>query len=75
VVLLVVEKPIYGIIIEAQLGVDPNKPFTWPVYAVTARARHRCPFVVLVVAADARTARWARRWVDLGSGNRWRPPR
>src|SRR3974390_1564235 len=64
VVLLVDGTPVFGIIVEAQLGVDRDKPFTWPMYAVSARARYRCPFVVLVVTPNASTARWAAASVD-----------
>jgi hypothetical protein len=73
VVLLVAGKPVFGIILEAQLQDDGNKRFTWPMYAVSARARFRCPFVLLVVTPDAATARWAAQSVDLGGGNIWRP--
>ena len=72
VVLLVEGQTVFGIILEAQLHVDRDKPFTWPMYAVSARARHRCPFVVLVVTPDADTARWAAKTVDLGGGLAWR---
>jgi len=72
VVLLVDDTPVFGIIVEAQLGVDPDKPFTWPMYAVSARARYRCPFVVLVVTPDPTTARWAAQPVDLGGDTMWK---
>lgn len=71
VVLLVDGTPVFGIILEAQLGVDRDKPFAWPMYAVSARARYQCPFVVLVVTPDPRTARWAAEQVDLGGGHTW----
>jgi hypothetical protein len=38
----------------------------------TARARYRCPFVVLVVTPDAATARWAAEPVDIGGHITWR---
>jgi hypothetical protein len=72
VVLLVHGTPVFGIILEAQLGIDPDKPFTWPMYAVSARARYRCPFVVLVVTPDPTTARWAGQPVDLGGDTTWK---
>lgn len=72
VVLLVDGTPVFGIIVEAQLGADPDKRFTWPMYAVSARARYRCPFVVLVLTPDAATARSAAEPIDLGGGNAWR---
>jgi len=67
------KKPVYGAIIEAQLKPDRDKPYTWPLYAVSARERHRCPFVVLVVTPRRKTARWAARKIDLGGGSQYRP--
>jgi hypothetical protein len=67
------KKPVFGVIIEAQLGPDKEKRFTWPLYAVGARAREQCPFVVLVVTPNAATARWAARAIELGGGNRYWP--
>src|SRR5262245_15060681 len=61
VVLFKSKKPVYGAIIEAQLEPKLDKLYTWPLYAVGARERHRCPFVVIVVTPDRRTARWAAR--------------
>jgi hypothetical protein len=68
VVLFVDGKPVFGAILEAQLQPDPRKLFTWPLYATAARARHECPFAVVVVTPDPDTARWAARPIDLGSG-------
>ncbi len=34
-------KPVFGVIVEAQLEPDKDKRFTWPLYAVGARARTR----------------------------------
>ncbi|HWO22300.1 MAG TPA: hypothetical protein VNO30_26255 [Kofleriaceae bacterium] len=68
VVLFVEGKPVFGAIVEAQLQPDDRKLFTWPLYAVAARARHECPFVVVVVTPDPATARWAARPIDLGDG-------
>src|SRR3954467_15084437 len=73
VVLFTKKRPVYGAIIEAQLRRDRHKPFTWPLYAVGARERHRCPFVVIVVTPDRATARWAAKAVDLGGGVRYWP--
>jgi hypothetical protein len=50
------EQPVFGAILEVQLQPDDDKPFTWPLYAVTARARDRCPFVVLVATTDPKIA-------------------
>src|ERR1700759_1359919 len=52
-------KPVFGTIFEVQLGTEPRKKFTWPLYAVAARARYECPFVVTVVTVDLKTATWA----------------
>src|SRR3977135_1566542 len=49
VVLLAHEnRPVLGVIVEAQLRRDNRKLYTWPQYAMNARARHRCPFLVMV---------------------------
>ena len=68
VVVFTEEKPVFGAIVEAQLQPDSDKLFTWPLYAVGARERHRCPFVVIVVTPDPATASWAARTIDLGGG-------
>jgi len=73
VILFVCGRPVFGCIVEAQLREDPRKAFTWPVYAVTARARHECPFVVLVIATEEGVADWATRPIELGGGQVWRP--
>ena len=73
VVLLVDDEPVFGCIFEAQLGEDREKRFSWPVYAVTARARFECPFVVVVATPDSAIARWAARPIDLGAGQFWAP--
>jgi hypothetical protein len=64
-------RPVFGTIVEAQLQRDERKRYTWPLYAVGARARHECPVVVVVVTPDAATARWAGEVFDLGGGNHW----
>jgi hypothetical protein len=46
------------VVLEVQLSEDPGKAWSWPVYWATARAQHRCPALVLVVAPDAPVARW-----------------
>jgi hypothetical protein len=66
VTLLEDDRPVLGIVVEVQLGVDEGKRYSWPVYAMAVRAKHRCPACVLVVAPDARVARWARRPIDVG---------
>jgi hypothetical protein len=66
-------KPVLGTIFEVQLQPDARKLFTWPLYAVAARARDECPFVVTVVTVDPATARWASQPIELGGGNVFRP--
>lgn len=68
VVLLVEDKPVFGVIVEAQLHQDGRKLYTWPLYGVAARARHECPFEVVVVAPDPRVASWASQPIHLGGG-------
>ena len=69
VVLLVDGKPVHAIVVEVQLGGDPRKRFTWPVYVAGLRARLECPACVLVVTATEAMARWCRKPIDLGPGN------
>lgn len=72
-VLLVEGDPVLGVIVEAQLQEDARKHYTWPLYAIAARARHECPFIVLVVTLDTQVALWASRPIDLGDGMMFRP--
>lgn len=55
-----------AVIVEAQLACSLRKRFTWPAYITNLRARLRRPVCLLVVAPDARVARWARRPIVLG---------
>ncbi|WP_437326105.1 hypothetical protein [Sorangium sp. So ce381] len=68
VVLLVGEqqRPAMAIVVEVQLGVDPDKPYVWPVYVTQTRARRRCPTRLLVVTINAAMARWSARPIDTG---------
>jgi hypothetical protein len=61
-------KPVFGTIFEVQLERKERKLYTWPLYALAARARYECPFVVTAVTPDPAIARWARRPIDLGNG-------
>ncbi|WP_437819714.1 hypothetical protein [Sorangium sp. So ce1078] len=60
------QRPAMAIVVEVQLGVDPDKPYVWPVYVVQTRARHRCPTRLLVVTIDPAMARWCSRPIDTG---------
>jgi hypothetical protein len=73
VVLFVDGRPVFGCIFEAQLQEDAGKRFTWPAYAINARARFKCPFVLVVITPDAATARWASTTIELGPGQLWTP--
>jgi hypothetical protein len=73
VILLVDGRPVLGIVVEVQLGKDPRKRFTWPVYAAGLRARLECDACVLVVTADDAVAAWAAEPVALGGGSVFRP--
>lgn len=73
VVLLLDEKPVFGIVVEVQLSRDEDKRFAWPVYVVNLRARLRCPVCMLVVAVDESVARWASMPVDLGGASSFVP--
>ncbi|RBO92852.1 hypothetical protein DFR74_103500 [Nocardia puris] len=69
VVLRAADRPVFAVVVEVQLRPDPDKPWTWPVYAATLRARLRCPTVLLVLCPDKRTADWAAEPVDFGYGS------
>lgn len=73
VVLLLDDKPVFGIVVEVQLAPDDRKRFVWPVYAVNLRARLRCPVCLLVVTADDSVARWAAKPVEMGGESRFVP--
>ena len=66
-------RPVFGTIFEVQLQRDDRKHFTWPLYAIAARARYECPFVVIAVTPDPAVARWAGQPIDLGDGMIFRP--
>jgi hypothetical protein len=72
VILLGDDPPALGVVFEAQLARETRKRFTWPLYAAAARARHECPFVVVVVAPAPEIARWAAEPIELGGGNVFR---
>ncbi|WP_437965998.1 hypothetical protein WMF04_41235 [Sorangium sp. So ce260] len=60
------QRPAMGIVVEVQLGTDPDKPYVWPVYMTQTRAQHRCPTRLLVVTTDRAMARWCSRPIDTG---------
>jgi hypothetical protein len=73
VVLLLHDKPVFGIVVEVQLAPDDHKRFVWPVYVVNLRARLRCSVCLLVVTAEDAVARWAAKPVQIGGESRFVP--
>ncbi|WP_437670783.1 hypothetical protein [Sorangium sp. So ce131] len=60
------QRPAMAIVVEVQLGTDPDKPYVWLVYLAQTRARHRCPTRLLVVTTDPEMVRWSSRPIDTG---------
>ncbi len=59
-------RPVLAVVVEVQLGRDPGKRWSWPVYVTTLRARLRCPTALLVVCVDEATAAWCAVPIELG---------
>jgi hypothetical protein len=75
VLLLDGDLPIWVLIVEVQLGIDPRKRFTWPDYTMGARAAHSCSVGLLVVAPDPVVAAWCAEPIETGiPGFVLRPP-
>lgn len=55
------------VIVEVQLRRDARKRLRWAYYLASAAQRWRCRALLLVVAADERTATWAGRPITVGS--------
>jgi hypothetical protein len=66
------ERPVLGVIVEAQLRRDDQKLYSWPQYAMNARARHKCPFLVMVATPSPSVARWAGQPIEVGNGTVFR---
>jgi hypothetical protein len=62
------DRPVFAIVVEVQMGRDPDKAWSWPMYVTNLRARLRCPVILLVVCADSGTAAWAATPIELGPG-------
>jgi hypothetical protein len=61
------DQVVFAIVLEVQLGEDPDKKSAWPVYLTVTRARRRgCPACVLVVTPNAKVALWAAKPIELG---------
>lgn len=75
VLLLGGDIPVWVLIVEVQLGIDDDKRFTWTEYTMGARAKHRCPVGLLVVAPDPDVAAWCAEPIETGiPGFVLRPP-
>jgi hypothetical protein len=75
VLLLEGDVPIWVLIVEVQLGVDPRKRYSWPDYSTGARATYSCPVGLLVVAPDPDVAAWCAEPIETGiPGFVLRPP-
>jgi hypothetical protein len=55
-----------AIVAEVQRRPDEDKPFTWPVYLSTLRARLRCPVLLVVLSPTRRVANWSAQPIDCG---------
>jgi predicted transposase YdaD len=66
VLLLQGGSPVRVVIVEVQLAADPQKRFSWPAYAMVARAVHGCPVALLVVAPDPVVAAWCAESIETG---------
>jgi hypothetical protein len=58
--------PAAALVVEAQLGRDADKRWSWPVYLASLRARLRCDVALLVVTSDSAIAGWAATPIDTG---------
>ncbi len=55
-----------GLILEPQLGIDPGKGTSWPIYWVSLRTRHECKVWTIVVSPADAVVRWASDRLFLG---------
>jgi hypothetical protein len=63
------ERVLGVVIVEVQLAVDTDKPYTWPPYVYATRNRYRCPTWLLVVAPDDDIAAWAAEVIPSAPGH------
>ncbi len=59
-------KPVWIVIVEVQLTIDPAKRFAWPVYIAVDREVYQCPTLLLVIAPDPDVAVWCEEPIKLG---------
>jgi hypothetical protein len=60
------DTPRLVVIVEVQLGIDPDKRRSWPFYQASASVRSKCDACVLVVTLNEQVATWARTPVRQG---------
>ena len=59
------DHPVFAVVVEVQLRVDPRKRRTWPAYVATLYARLGCPVMLLVVCPDQAVAAWSAKLVVI----------
>ncbi|MFL6054745.1 MAG: hypothetical protein ACJ72W_17755 [Actinoallomurus sp.] len=66
VVVFEAASPVLAVVVEIQLGRDPGKRWSWPVYLAGLRARTRCPAILLVICSEATVGDWCAEPIELG---------
>ncbi|HLT11092.1 MAG TPA: hypothetical protein VK028_09825 [Micromonosporaceae bacterium] len=61
-----VGKAALAVVVEVQLGRNPAKRRTWPMYVTHVGLRHNCPTVLVVLCPNRRLAAWCRRPCETG---------
>lgn len=56
-----------GLIVEVQLGRDPDKPYSWPRYITALRHQLRCHVDLVIVAPSRGVAAWCAQPVTMGN--------
>ncbi|MGI5233067.1 hypothetical protein [Actinoallomurus sp. CA-142502] len=65
-VLLELDSGRCGVVVEVQRRPDKEKPWSWPLYIATLRARERCPVMLLVIAPERSVAEWCATTIETG---------
>jgi hypothetical protein len=53
------KQAVAGLLLEPQLGIDPGKGTSWPIYWVGLRKRHGCPTWEVVISPVDDVVHWA----------------
>lgn len=56
----------YIVVIESQTDPDQQRRRRWPHYVAHLHDKYDCPVILAVVCSKRRTARWARRPIEIG---------